>query len=361
MSNYLQRVLSSGARTTSPAKPPASARPLIPPVAPPVWTPLGEGGLPVFEGTGLETQVERAGASAEHYASSAAARDRQTQEPESSPNKETKQPPIHVSADAADADSAQTEHSPESVSHRVEPAPSTESASALPVATVIRAPKGLRGPAPGYERQAAMACAIEQTLATLAPRVTAASTESATAMPNAQEINSPSRAEPAIQVQRKPRAGRSAPVVSPAAARTPLGESTVAQAEIQTIRETADAERPLVSTPQADSRIPRGIIERLTPQQGRDMEPIAARPLFEREKGEADFFELRAKPPQPAGRAALPAPSDNRRRSQISIGRVDVQVNNIPAAAEPAPRPTRTPGYSNFLEARYLNRFSLKP
>ena len=117
MSNYLQRVLSSGARTTSPAKPPASARPLIPPVAPPVWTPLGEGGLPVFEGTALETQVERAGASLNTTLLLSAARDRQTQEPESSPNKETKQPPIHVSADAADADSAQTEHSPESVSH----------------------------------------------------------------------------------------------------------------------------------------------------------------------------------------------------------------------------------------------------
>jgi hypothetical protein len=91
-----------------------------------------------------------------------------------------------------------------------------------------------------------------------------------------------------------------------------------------------------------------------------EVEPIPAQPLLNREKGEPQFFELRAKPPQAPSRPALPASPDNRRR-QISIGRIDVQVNNVPAPAEPAARPARTPAQSNFMEGRYLNRFALKP
>jgi hypothetical protein len=118
-----------------------------------------------------------------------------------------------------------------------------------------------------------------------------------------------------------------------------------------------------VSTPEADLQTSRQKIEPRIPQRATDTElNPGPQPLIEREKGQAHFFELPVKPSQPAGRAALPASSDNRRRSQISIGRVDVQVNNVPApAAEPAPRPARPSGYSNFLERRYLNRFSLKP
>ena len=51
---------------------------------------------------------------------------------------------------------------------------------------------------------------------------------------------------------------------------------------------------------------------------------------------------------------------DKRQRSQISIGKIDVQVNNL-SAPEPAKQePTSQSTRSNLLEGHYLNRFSLK-
>lgn len=68
---------------------------------------------------------------------------------------------------------------------------------------------------------------------------------------------------------------------------------------------------------------------------------------------------------QPAPRgdapAAISAPAP-RRESHIRIGRIDVRLNNRPAVPAPA-RPAAAPpqGASNWLEARYLSRFALRP
>jgi hypothetical protein len=49
-------------------------------------------------------------------------------------------------------------------------------------------------------------------------------------------------------------------------------------------------------------------------------------------------------------------PAESRRRAQISIGRIDVQVNN--QAPQPAaPQPSRAAARMNSLEQRYLGRF----
>ena len=67
--------------------------------------------------------------------------------------------------------------------------------------------------------------------------------------------------------------------------------------------------------------------------------------------------------PSPRGDApvALAAPAQ-RRESRIRIGRIDVRLNNRPAVPAPA-RPAAAPpqGASNWLEARYLSRFALRP
>jgi hypothetical protein len=68
----------------------------------------------------------------------------------------------------------------------------------------------------------------------------------------------------------------------------------------------------------------------------------------------------------PAASAPIPAPrppSHGDSLNRITIGRVDVQVNNHPPT--PAPRPVALAkvhsSFADALEARYLNRFPLKP
>lgn len=63
-------------------------------------------------------------------------------------------------------------------------------------------------------------------------------------------------------------------------------------------------------------------------------------------------------------RATAPVVSnatDKPRRNQISIGRIDVQVNNQTAPPPVRPQPTKQATHSNFLDARYLSRFFLRP
>src|SRR5271157_4163854 len=353
MPNYLQRVLSYGARTTSPAKPPAFADPGIPPVKASAWAPPGEVNLRPFEGTDMERPGERtAVVSAELQPAFEAEGERSTRHAEISRAEERNTSLVPPKAQPAtdrptSAPSAEGNVSPESVSAQAEPTSSAEAIPvAPPVATVIRVPKGMRRTGVGNERRSAMMDAIEQTLSTVAPRAT----ESAPAMPNAREANSRlSRTESPRQVQSKPAPASPAPMLSPAIVQPPVGESTVAQAEIQTTRQTASAEP--VSTAEVELRTPPSKIERLPAQRASERDATPAQPMFDREKREAHLFELPAKPPQPATRPALPASSDRQRRSQISIGRIDVQVNTVPAAAEAAPRPARTQAYSNFLEA----------
>ena len=67
--------------------------------------------------------------------------------------------------------------------------------------------------------------------------------------------------------------------------------------------------------------------------------------------------------PAPRGDApvALPATAP-RRESRIRIGRIDVRLNNRPAVPAPArPAAAAPQGASNWLEARYLSRFALRP
>src|SRR5207244_586270 len=53
--------------------------------------------------------------------------------------------------------------------------------------------------------------------------------------------------------------------------------------------------------------------------------------------------EIRAAPVPQAPARAIPGPAADRRRAQISIGRIDVQVNNPPPDASPNPPPAGGP------------------
>jgi hypothetical protein len=70
--------------------------------------------------------------------------------------------------------------------------------------------------------------------------------------------------------------------------------------------------------------------------------------------------EIRRLPVMPAsaplGERSPAQPAESRRRTQISIGRIEVQVNN--QATQPAiPQPSRSAARMNSLEQRYLGRF----
>ncbi len=350
MRNYLQRVLSSGARTTSPAKPPTVARPLIPPVAPPGWMPLEEGAWFGAEPADLKKPFQSAEAFAEIPAS-LPAHDVQTQSPEVVRNQEPgrssvspePQPPIGAS------------------SHTVEPPVSGEVVSAPAMVTAIRVPKGMRRAVTIHESQSAMVRAIEQTLSALAPRASQGPTESASAIPNAQDARPLSRIESPAQVQPKPAAAGPMPVLPAEVTQAPLPDTTIAQPEARSTMRSTDAEARSVDASPANLRAPAANIEPRSRQRAMETQPIRGpHPPLEREVGATHVFELPAKPPQAAARPALSALSESRRR-QISIGRIDVQVNNVAPVAEAEPRATRTRSHSTFLEARYLNRFSLKP
>ena len=70
---------------------------------------------------------------------------------------------------------------------------------------------------------------------------------------------------------------------------------------------------------------------------------------------------LTAVAPKPQAPAALPNSRTAKTESRIQIGRVEVQVNNTrPARPAPQAAPAASPT-SDFLAARYLSRFTLRP
>lgn len=56
-----------------------------------------------------------------------------------------------------------------------------------------------------------------------------------------------------------------------------------------------------------------------------------------------------------------PREGGNRRQTKITVGRLDVQVNNHPPVTPPSSRPQRSEWQSNPLEVRFLSRFHLRP
>jgi hypothetical protein len=75
---------------------------------------------------------------------------------------------------------------------------------------------------------------------------------------------------------------------------------------------------------------------------------------------ETYLFEVQ---PQKSQRTTLPQISNasGKSHNRISIGKIDVQVHNLPSPEPVNSVPTRQPIRSSFLEGHYLNRFFLKP
>ena len=66
-------------------------------------------------------------------------------------------------------------------------------------------------------------------------------------------------------------------------------------------------------------------------------------------------------PASPRKPALISGAMHQDRRGRISIGRIDVQVNNQLAPQPPSPQRAKQTARTNVLDARYLNRFFLRP
>src|SRR5271167_2329149 len=339
MPNYLQRIIISGARTTSPAKPPAFSRPLMPPVTAPVWAPMGEAGSQPMEGfSDLDLHVRPLTPARETPSPSEAEDGPALREPEvfragdvPPPIVLPREQPPHKQTCDRPATAAESNVPHQAVSAKAGPTPSSgplRPGVSIPpaVGTLIQAPKGLRRIGPGSERQAVMVQAIEQTLQTFALRATGIPAKSGTVIPAAPKDHS----------------------------LPPPAESTIQGVAIQAAQEAARVQvPPATTTPKVELPTSREQLEPSSRQ--RENEKTASpesRPVVDRQNRDAHSFEVRPTPPRQA-RPAVPGLTENQRRSQISIGRIDVQVNNLPAIDSASPPPARPATHSNFLEVRY--------
>jgi hypothetical protein len=353
MPNYLQRIVMSGARTTSTAKPPASSRALIPPVSASVRVPMAEEGpriaeefsepvLPAMRSAGDESMhaamhkpspheqdISETGVSARGESSGAPVRD-----------------PVSDRRTLTASDVA----------------PFTSAAGAVGVR--VLAPKGLRRARTGNDRQQEITRVVEETLRAVSPRPPENRPESGTPVESVLEPSPMAHSEVAQtsqgvsgQLQRKPSAATPAPL----SARTttpripaPVAESKAQEVQIQAAAEALPAQiLPVAKETRSEVKPSRDA------EQSSAHSPLIPKPVVEKQIAETRRFEERATAPRQAQPAVFAA-TDKRRRSQISIGRIDVQVNNLSAQASTSPLPARQPARSNFLEARYLDRFFLK-
>jgi hypothetical protein len=345
MPNYLQRIVMSGTRTTSAAKPPLSSRALIPPVSVSTRMPMAEEGPRMAEEFSEPVLPAMRAASNEpvHAVSHKPAPHEQDI---SAPGVPSREEPLQAPV-----------HNP--VSDRIVPAASQ--VAPLPAVGVrVLAPKGLRRARAGNDRQQEITRVVEETLRAVSPRPPGNLTGVGTPVESAREVSTITPGEMSqdisSQLQRKPSAATPVPLA--ARIPTPRIPPPVAENNAQEVQIQAAAEAPPARIlPAAQKASVEVKPSRDAEQSSTDSTVISKLPI-EKQIVETRRFEERATVPKQVQPTF--STTDKRRRSQISIGRIDVQVNNLSAQAPTSPLPARQPARSNFLEARYLDRFFLK-
>jgi hypothetical protein len=255
---------------------------------------------------------------------------------------------------------------PNPVSDRNAPAAS-QVAPFMPAASAVGvrvlAPKGLRRARTGNDRQQEITRVVEETLRAVSPRPPENRPESGTPVESAREASTTKRSKmPQVspdfsgQLQSKPSAASPvslmARIPSPRVP-APATESKEQEDQIQATMEALPGQVwPAAKKPRAEERPFRDA------EQSSTHLPLIPKPAVEKQIAETRRLEERATVPKQAQPTF--STTDKRRRSQISIGRIDVQVNNLRPQASTSPLPARQPARSDFLETRYLDRFFLK-
>lgn len=365
MANYLQRIFISGARTTSQAKPPVSSPVLVPRILPGAmeWR-LTEEALSGIEPPG-STSVSRVDG-----------------QREAAEHSDATNPEIRHSHSRDELEEPQPlQRTPES-----EPRPSSRPMPPPPVlrsvstpSSVVRAPRELRHSAAqgASAAQQEVSRVLEHALRGIPgqrPAVESTDETSVAARPSP-----PSEGMPTVEIIKAPQQVQRKPLTAPLSTPTvlPGDQASVAQEPIRIVTAPEVTASRVLPTPSvlpsismtgADEVESRGSGEMrsqlVSTQSMADVSmpaPWAPRPPEQHPNLARAGLEIRTTPPQPVAALAVPGPAAGRRRSQISIGRIEVQVNNPPAESEAGPANIRPRVETNFLEARYLNRFSLKP
>ena len=335
MANYLQRIAASGARTSSLAKPPAAGRGLIPPFAPLLRAaiseetaePLGNGPVPLTPAapeTGLPP-----GSGVQPGLAQEAIPERESVE--SSP------PPVTI---------------PQRIAGK-------KSASGISV----RAPEALRAStAPGV-REPSIHKVAEETIRTFAPRNLVSRTASNQLLPQTKAAPaSPVQPDSAVREISQQHVPQAEPVrYSPAQERVQIEESMSMIRPAKTGDEAAPEIKapvprlPTTTSAHADDPADRG----RTKLSAARAEIGSASPIRSAEKPAPAMRSSQVLPSSQTQSLRHPGHADSRRRSQISIGRIDVQVNNQTPPQPANARPASVPARMNSLEQRYLGRFFL--
>jgi hypothetical protein len=301
MANYLQRIADSGARISSLAKPPATARGLMPPMGPLQRPAIGDEAAQSMEN--LPDRWIPGGTAADAFPESGA---------------QALQPREAMTADEPAA--SKKAPLPVAIPQRIAPQNSASQIS-------VRAPKALRASASRAVHEHSVHKVAEETIRTFAPRALASRT-----VPVPQQaaekksVAATDQAQPFSQQERV------------------RGEQP--PATVQTSKTTGEVETEFKET-----------LRRIPP--GETHSTLTANHKGLTEKPILETRRLQVSSTSPAQSARQPSPTELRRRSQISIGRIDVRVDNRAQPQATSPPQARVPARISSLEQRYLGRFLL--
>jgi hypothetical protein len=324
MANYLQRVITAGARIHSPAKPPVAAPTILPAafVAPPA---------PTAPDVSLPRSTKRA----------------VPQTPERIV------PPIEKST----VPTAPPQAVPP-IANRP-PVPLSVAIARLTSGPPIRAPRGIRADVPLPQPPRAEVPRIE--MPHIASKPTEPSPKPAVAHPDAEPRATtppPEIQKPAFDADVHVAPVPAAPIALPQY--VPVSE---AKQESKPPVQKQSPRKPPEPTPVQPRIEPRHVdrpTKLIEETSVRATPPIEAKPAPAQRNPKIEPIRIKPKSSeQPLTPAIAPERTESR-KSRITIGQVDVQVNNQRAAPATAPAPAAGPR-TDFFEARYLNRFSMRP
>ncbi len=329
MPNYLQRILISGARATSSTRPPAMPRALVPPISPPVHGQMGEADLqtasdladsvlPAQRVRNEPTQMaEYTLGMREHDAVSSTVMPREAL---------PREPIRNLATDRIGRTRTETALPTAAAMPPLAPYPSTSGVR-------VRAPKGLRRSEGGNER-------LLEIIRTGGEPPLQTSNE--VLMPPS--IETPQVSQEATNLlERKPAVANPAPVIT----RTPDLPARGSATQNATLEGMIPVKAEAVPAQAMQAAMP--------------LRVEGQRPVADRQISETSLFEVRPTVPRQMAQPLVSNTTDKRRRSQISIGRIDVQVNNQPAQPLASPPSAKPQSHSSFLDTRYLSRFFFRP